>query len=67
MLLVFYLNVTKIDLDVTYTCMLQAYVLSVIRYFIWTLHMVQLLYLDVSKVDRSVAHEMRVGGDWRRA
>jgi hypothetical protein len=39
MLLVFYLNVTKIDLDVTYTCMLQAYVLSVIRYFIWTLHM----------------------------
>ena len=34
MLQVFYLDVAKVDLDVAYTCMLQAYVLSVFRCFI---------------------------------
>jgi hypothetical protein len=34
MLQMFYLDVAKIDLDVAYTCILQAYVLSVFRYFI---------------------------------
>jgi hypothetical protein len=34
MLQVFCLYVTKLDLDVAYTCMLQAYVLSVLRCFI---------------------------------
>jgi hypothetical protein len=31
---VFYLDVTKVDLDVVYTCKLQAYVSSVLRCFI---------------------------------
>jgi hypothetical protein len=42
----FHLDVAKVDLDVAYTCMLQAYVLSVtcVSYvcfncFIWMLHM----------------------------
>jgi hypothetical protein len=34
MLQMFYLDVAKVDLDVAYTCMLQAYVLSVFRCFI---------------------------------
>ena len=34
MLQVFYLDVAKVDLDVAYTCMLQAYVLSVFKCFI---------------------------------
>jgi hypothetical protein len=45
MLEVFYLNVAKVDLDVAYTCMLQAYVFKCFRCFIhckcfiWVLHM----------------------------
>jgi hypothetical protein len=39
----FYLNIAKIDLNVTYTCMLQAYVSSVsyvcCKCFIWMLYM----------------------------
>jgi hypothetical protein len=42
----FYLDVAKVDLDVAYTCMLQAYVkcfsdVSYVcyKYFIWMLHM----------------------------
>ena len=42
----FYMDVAKVDLDVAYTCMLQAYVLSVsgvsyvcYKCFIWMLHM----------------------------
>ena len=42
MLQVFYLNVAKVDLDVAYTCMLQAYVSSVsyvcCKCLIWMLH-----------------------------
>jgi hypothetical protein len=34
MLQVFYLDIAKVDLDVAYTCMLQAYVSSVFRCFI---------------------------------
>jgi hypothetical protein len=34
MLQVFYLDVAKVDLDVAYTCILQAYVSSVFRCFI---------------------------------
>jgi len=34
MLQVFYLDVAKVDLDVAYTCMLQAYVSSVLSCFI---------------------------------
>jgi len=72
---VFYLDVSKVDLDVTYTCMLQAYVLSVSRRFvrmfasassgccianvsdvcfkcfICLFYILQLLHLDVLKVD----------------
>ena len=44
MFLVFYFNVAKLDLDVAYTCMLQAYVSSVIRCFIWTLHMFAMVF-----------------------
>ena len=46
----FYLDVAKVDLDVAYTCMLQAYVL---RCFI---RMLQVFYLDVVKVDLDVAY-----------
>jgi hypothetical protein len=52
MLQVFYLDVTKVDLDVAYTCMLQAYVSSVLgisyvccKCFIW---MLQVFHLDVA-------------------
>jgi hypothetical protein len=34
LLQVFYLDVTKVDLDVAYTCMLQAYVSNVFRCFV---------------------------------
>jgi hypothetical protein len=34
MLQVFYLDIAKVDLDVAYTCMLQAYVSSVFRCFV---------------------------------
>ena len=34
MLQMFYLDIAKVDLNVAYTCMLQAYVLSVLRCFI---------------------------------
>ena len=47
MLQVFCLDVAKVDLDVAYTCMLQAYISSVFQLFhtyvckcfIWMLHM----------------------------
>jgi hypothetical protein len=40
----------------------QTLVSSVLFVFFY---MLQLLYLNVSKVDRFVAHGMRVGSDWR--
>jgi hypothetical protein len=43
MLQMFYLDVAKVNLDVAYACMLQAYVSNVsyicCKYFIWMLHM----------------------------
>jgi hypothetical protein len=81
-------DVAKVYLDVAYTCMLQAYVSSILgvsyvcyECFIWMLHtfcngykcfncfghMLQVFYLDITKVDLGVAHYscwpacMRVG------
>jgi hypothetical protein len=45
MLQVFYLAVTKADLDVVYTCMLQAYVSSVFRCFIRMFACVLMLHM----------------------
>jgi hypothetical protein len=78
------ITVAKVDLVIAYTCMLQAYVLSVfkcficmcatvciclqwfsniLRHFYKCLRFLQLLHLDVSKVDR-VLH---MGCAWEAA
>ena len=52
MLQAFYLDVTKVDLDIAYTCMLQAYVFKcfkvfhmyVCKCFIWMLHMFAMVF-----------------------
>jgi hypothetical protein len=44
---VFYLNVAKLDLNVAYTCMLQAYVSSVFSCF---KRMFQVFYLDMAYI-----------------
>jgi hypothetical protein len=46
MLQVFSLNVAKVDLDITYTCMLQAYVS---KCFIWILHMFAMFFRHFHK------------------
>jgi hypothetical protein len=71
MLQVFYLDVAKLDLDIAYVYnsfqmfsqVFQTLVSSVSSVFFC---MLQLLHLDISKVDWFVAHGMRVGSDWRR-
>jgi hypothetical protein len=71
MLQVFYLDVAKVDLDIAYVCnsfqmfsqVFQTLVSSVSSVFFC---MLLLLHLDVLKVDRFVAHGMRVGSSWRR-
>jgi hypothetical protein len=45
MLQLFYLVVAKVDLDVAYTCMLQAYVSSVFRCFIRMFACVLMLHM----------------------
>jgi hypothetical protein len=51
MLHAFYIDVAKVDLDVAYTCILQAYVSNVAdvsyvycKCFIWVLHMFAMLH-----------------------
>ena len=64
MLQVFCLDVAKVDLDVAYTCMLQAYVSKcfhvfytyVCKCFIWMLHMFAIVFKYFSGVLASVSN-----------
>jgi hypothetical protein len=47
MLQVFHLDVAKVDLNVSYTCMLQTYVFKCFRCFV---HMLQMFHVDVAYV-----------------
>jgi hypothetical protein len=64
MLQVFYLDVTKVDQDVAYTCMLQTYVFKCFQVFltyvckcvIWMLHMFGMVLKCFFRVFTSVSH-----------
>ena len=47
---VFYVDVARVDLDVAYTCMLQAYVSKCFK------RILQVFYLDVAKIELNVAY-----------
>jgi hypothetical protein len=49
MLLVFVLDVAKVDLDVAYTCMLQAYVSSVLHVCLQVFHLVLHIFVMIFK------------------